>query len=213
MGFRLIVLRHGETEWNRQGRYQGCIDTRLSQEGRAQARAASQALASRKLAAVYSSQLTRAKETAEMIAAHHRVAVSEDSAFAEICHGLWEGLTVEEARAEFPDLYAAWRERPGTVTMPGGENLAQVRDRVLDRLERLRTDHDGGTVCLVTHGSPLRLVLLDALGCSLDRFWMFHCGSTGVSEIEYEDGRPILHRVNSAGHLDREAASPDHRAH
>lgn len=213
MGVRLIVLRHGETEWNREGRYQGCIDTRLSGEGLAQAGAVSRALASGRLGAVYSSPLARARETAEAIAKPHGLAVSEDSAFAEICHGLWEGLTVEQVKAEFPDLYATWLARPQTVTMPNGESLAQVRERVLGRLEGLKADHPGETVCLVTHGSPLRLVLLDALGCSLDRFWMFHCGSTGMSEIEYENGRTVLRRMNNVGHLDRPVVAPSHAAH
>jgi broad specificity phosphatase PhoE len=213
MGLRLIVLRHGETDWNREGRYQGCIDTRLSREGHVQSAAAAWALAQRRLAAVYSSPLARARETADLIAAPHGLTVSEDPAFAEICHGLWEGLTVEQVRSEFPDLYAAWQERPHTVTMPEGESLAGVSERVFNRLNRLRADHDTETVCLVTHGSPLRLLLLDVLGCSLDRFWMFHCASTGISEIEYGEGRTILRLMNSVGHLDRGVALPEHTAH
>jgi broad specificity phosphatase PhoE len=213
MGLRLIVLRHGETDWNREGRYQGCIDTRLSQEGRRQAETASRALARRRLAAVYSSPLSRAGETAEVIASPHGLQVRRDPAFAEICHGLWEGLTVEEVGSEFPDLYATWRESPQTVTMPNGESLAQVSERVLGRLERFKADHAGETVCLVTHGSPFRLLLLDALGCSLDRFWVFHCASTGMSEIEYEDGRAVLRLMNSVAHLDDGAAAPEHAAH
>jgi broad specificity phosphatase PhoE len=213
MGLRLIVLRHGETDWNREGRYQGCIDTRLSQGGRWQAEAASRALARRSLAAVYSSPLSRAGETAEAIASPHGLQVRRDPAFAEICHGLWEGLTVEEVRSEFPDLYSAWRESPQTVTMPNGENLAQVSERVLGRVEQLRSDHAGETVCLVTHGSPLRILLLDALGGSLDRFWIFHCASTGMSEFEYEDGRAVLRLMNSVAHLDSGAAAREHAAH
>jgi broad specificity phosphatase PhoE len=212
MGLRLIVLRHGETDWNLAGRYQGCIDTGLSSEGRAQAAAVAGALSGRRLAAVYSSPLTRARETAEAIARPHGLAVHTEEAFNEICHGVWEGLMVEEVQARFPDLYAEWRATTH-VTMPGGENLAQVSDRVLGQLRRLQTLHDGETVCLVSHDVPVRLLILEALGLPLDRFWSIYLSATGLSEIEYSRDWTTIHRMNSVSHLGEIVSSRVHPAH
>lgn len=213
MGLRLIVLRHGETDWNQESRYQGCIDTRLSSEGRTQAAAAAQALSPCALTAVYSSPLARARETAEAIARPHSLAVQTEEAFNEICHGAWEGLTVEEVQAAFPDLYLRWRETPEAVTMPNGESLAQVSDRVLGGLLRLQSHHAGETVCLVTHDVPVRLLILGALGLPPERLWFIGLSATGLSEIEYGREWTTLHRMNSVSHLEEIVAPVAHRAH
>ncbi|MFQ5896915.1 MAG: histidine phosphatase family protein [Candidatus Methylomirabilia bacterium] len=202
MGFRLIALRHGLTEWNRELRYQGCLDIPLSAEGRAQAEAACCALADFPLKAIYASPLSRAQETAAAIARPHALPVIVDPAFREICHGLWEGLTAAEVQAQFPDLYAAWEERPQVVTMPDGESLAQVRGRVLEGLMRLRAAHAGETVCLVTHGVAIRLLVLEALGLPPAELWSIHAASTGISELEYRRGGVTVHRINTLAHLD-----------
>ena len=200
MSLRLFLLRHGETQWNREHRYQGCVDVRLSPEGVAQAEAVSLALAERPLTAIYSSPLRRSLETAEAIAAPHGLAVRIDPAFREICHGLWEGLTAGEVRARFPELYAQWRATPETVTMPAGESVKEVRARVLDGLERLRATHEGETVCLVAHGTPVRLLILEALGMTPERFWMLHCPPAGLSELEFNSGSAALRRLNVVNH-------------
>jgi probable phosphoglycerate mutase len=213
MGFRLIVLRHGETDWNLEGRYQGCIDTRLSSQGRREAAAVAQALSGRSLTAVYSSPLARARETAAAIAQSHDLPVRTEAAFNEICHGAWEGLTVEEVQTRFPDLYAQWRETPHAVTMPNGESLAQVQDRVFGLLGRLRSLHDGEAVCLVSHDVPVRLLILGALGLPPERLWFIGLSATGLSEIEYGREWTTLHRMNSVSHLEEIVAPVAHRAH
>lgn len=208
MRFHLIALRHGVTQWNRERRYQGCVDTALSTQGRAQAVAAARALASLPLTAVYASSLQRAQETAAAIAGPRALPVIPDPAFREICHGLWEGLTVREVRARFPDLYAAWRNQPHTVTMPSGESLAQVRERVRQGLNSLAAAHHAETVCLVTHGVTMRLLILEALDLPLERFWSIHASSSGISEIEFNCGRITVHRINTVAHLARSAKVP-----
>ncbi|MFQ5520888.1 MAG: histidine phosphatase family protein [Candidatus Methylomirabilia bacterium] len=199
--FRLIALRHGLTESNRERRYQGCLDIPLSIEGWAQAEAAASALAALPLRAVYASPLRRTQETAAAIARPHALPVMVESAFREMCHGLWEGLTVAEVQARFPDQYAAWQERPETVTMPDGESLAQVRERVLEGLARLRAAHPGEAVCLVTHGVSIRLLILEALGLPPAEFWSVHAASTGISELEYRASGVTAHRINTLAHL------------
>lgn len=196
MSLRLFLLRHGETRWNRESRYQGCRDIPLSPTGRAQAAAAARLLADHPLAAVYSSPLRRARETAEAIAASRGLEVRIDAAFREICHGLWEGLTAAEVRTRFPALYAQWRATPAAVTMPEGEGVRDVRKRVLDGLARLRASHDGEAVCLVAHGTPVRLLILEALGLGPERLWAFVCPPAALSELEFNAAGAMLRRLN-----------------
>ena len=202
MSLRLIVLRHGSTRWNRERRYQGCVDTPLSEEGRAQVDAVARLLAGRELAAVYASPLGRARETAAAIADHHRLPVLMAPAFREICLGLWEGLTIAEVQARFPELFASWRDRPHTVAIPDGERLAHVRERVLEGLDQLLTAHPGKTVCLVSHGVAIRLLILDALGLTPERLWSISVRPAALSELEYSDGWATVHRLNVVSHLD-----------
>ena len=202
MSLRLLLLRHGETAWNRERRYQGWTDTPLSAEGLVQAEAAARELKEHVFAAVYASPLRRARDTAVAIAAPHGLAVETDSAFMELGFGQWEGLTLDEARAGFPALYDGWAKTPHLVSPPGGESLVQARERVLAGLERLRAGHPNAVVCLVAHGIPVRILILEVLGLGLERIWSLHSAPTGISELEFRDDWTALHRMNTLVHLD-----------
>jgi broad specificity phosphatase PhoE len=202
MSLRLVLVRHAETDWNRERRYQGHRDTSLSDTGRAQAEAAGRLLAGERIEAVWSSPLRRARETAAAIAAPQGLAVHVEDAFGEMRFGEWEGLTVEEVRARFPTLYQAWLETPHLVALPGAETLDEVRARALRGLEGLRAAHDGRTVCLVTHGVTSRILILEALGLGLDRIWSLQVSSTGISELEFRDDWAVVHRMNTLVHLE-----------
>jgi broad specificity phosphatase PhoE len=202
MSLRLLLLRHGETAWNRERRYQGWTDTPLSAEGFLQAEAAARELKEHAFAAVYASPLQRARDTAAAIAAPHGLDVETDPAFKELGFGEWEGLTLDEARARDSSLYEGWAKTPHLVSPPGAETLAQVRERVLAGLERLRAGHKEEVVCLVAHGIPVRILILEALGLGLDRIWSLHSAPTGISELEFRDDWTALHRMNTLVHLD-----------
>jgi broad specificity phosphatase PhoE len=201
--FRVILVRHGETAWNREPRFQGWRDIPLSPEGRVQAEQTARALAACGAAAVYASPLARARETAEIIAKPHRLTVTVDEAFREMSFGAWEGLTVDEARAAFPEQYRAWREAPATVRFEGGEYLAAVAARALPGLARLREAHAGEPVVLVSHGIIVRLIVLDALGLGVERLRAVHATPAGITEIEYRQGWATVHRMNTLSHLER----------
>ena len=202
MALRLLLLRHGETAWNRERRYQGLTDTPLSPEGLVQAEAAARELKEHAFAAVYASPLRRARDTAAAIAAPHGLEVETDPAFRELAFGEWEGLTLDEARARDTALYEGWATTPHIFSPPEGESLTQVRERVLAGLERLRAGHQDETVCLVAHGIPVRILILEALGLGLDRLWSLHSAPTGISELEFRDDWTALHRMNTLVHLD-----------
>jgi broad specificity phosphatase PhoE len=203
MALRLVLIRHGETDWNRERRYQGHRDTPLSETGRAQADAAARTLAGERLHAVWSSPLRRARETAAVIAAPQGLEVQVNDAFGEMRFGEWEGLTVDEVGARFPALHRAWLLTPHLVALPGGETLEEVRGRALKGLEGLRAAHDGGTVCLVSHGVTSRILILEALGLGLERIWSLQVSFTGISELEFRDDWAVVHRMNTLVHLDQ----------
>src|SRR5262245_19890061 len=123
MALKLTLLRHAETDWNRERRYQGWTDTGLSAVGRAQAEAAARRLAGQPFAAVWSSPLRRARDTAAAIATAQGLAVKEHAAFMEMGFGEWEGLTVAEVEARFPEEHRAWLETPHLVARAEGETV------------------------------------------------------------------------------------------
>jgi broad specificity phosphatase PhoE len=198
---RVLLVRHAETEWNRERRFQGWRDVPLSATGREQAESAARLLAATRIDAVWSSPLARARDTAAIIAAPHRLAVQESEAFREMGFGDWEGLTRDEVRERFAEAHRAWAETPHEAVWPGAETLAAVRARALAGLEALRAAHTGQTICLVSHGITGRLLILEALGLGPDRLWSFQLSSTGISELEFRDDWTTLHRMNSLIHL------------
>ena len=199
---RLFVLRHGETEWSRTRRFTGARDIELTVRGQQQAEAASAALASLTIHAVYASPLERARTSAEVVAKPHRRTVQPDARFAEMRFGDWEGLTRDEAAAATPGLYDDWRRAPGTVMPPGGEPLSAVVTRVAEGIADLRARHSDETVVLVTHAIVVRLIVLAALGLPVDRLWSIDASPGGLTEIEYRQGWVTVHRMNTLSHLD-----------
>jgi broad specificity phosphatase PhoE len=158
---RILLVRHGATEWNHTKRAQGHADIALDDEGRQQARHVANELAGENIAAVYSSDLKRALDTAALIAAAHHVGVGVDPAFREIDQGEWEGLRVDEIKRRWPDLWGPARHY---CARPGGESPQQVRARALAGLARVVAKHPGETVAVVTHGGTIRWLSAEALG-------------------------------------------------
>jgi broad specificity phosphatase PhoE len=203
MSLRLVLVRHAETDWNRERRYQGWQDTPLSDAGRLQAEAAGRLLAVEELGAVWSSPLRRSRDTAAAIATPRGLTVRVEEAFREMRFGQWEGLTADDVSARFPALYRRWLESPHLVELPGAETLAQVKARALKGLEDLRQAYEGQAVCLVTHGITSRILILEALGLGLDRIWSLQVSFTGISELEFRDDWAAVHYMNTLVHLER----------
>lgn len=192
MTTKLLLVRHGESEWNRLGRYAGQRDVPLSDRGKLQAQRLAERLEGEALAAIYTSPLRRARDTARAIAEHQRVPVTAERRLAEIHHGLWEGLTAEQVGARFPTAYAQWRAEPHRVVMPQGESLTDLSRRAEQVLTEVLARHSTGKILLCSHDAVLRVLVLTSLGLSLEHFWEWHFSNASLTVLETRDGDHCL---------------------
>lgn len=161
---RFCLIRHGQTDWNLEGRYQGQSDVGLNEAGRAQARSLARQLQGQSFAAIYSSDLKRAKETAEIIAALHHLPVTVEPRLREINQGEWEGQLVDAIKARYAEL---WRQRnvdPASVRPPGGETVGEVAKRMYAALDHIARLHPNAAVLIASHGLALATVLCKTRG-------------------------------------------------
>jgi len=199
---RLILVRHGQTEWNRVERFRGRADVPLNDIGLRQAEATGRRVAAEwTLVAVYASPLSRAVRTADAIARHTGLTVQIHPGLADIDYGQWQGLTPDEAGERWPEIRRAWQDAPHTAHIPGGETLQEVRERGLAAVNELAARHTGETIALVGHTVINRLILLGVLGLSNDRFWRIRQDTCAINVFELENGEFTLVSLNDTCHL------------
>jgi probable phosphoglycerate mutase len=195
----VCVARHGETDWNRAGRYQGQRESDLTERGRRQARALASALSGGRVEAVYSSPLRRCRQSSTDLAAAYSLPVRVDDRLIEIGHGVWEGRLRETIERDDADRFALWRSRPDEVVFPGGESLLQVRDRWRSFADELEGYHE---VVVVTHDVLVRLAILDATGRGAEQLWEPRVLNGGYARFDVQDGRWTLLDECEDAHLD-----------
>ncbi|MBN3962808.1 histidine phosphatase family protein [Nostoc sp. NMS8] len=207
-GVRLLLVRHGETDWNRQTRFQGQIDVPLNDNGRQQSQKAGEFLQEVAIDFAVSSTMLRPKETAEIILKQHpNVKLELQDGLREISHGLWEGKLETEIEQEFPGELQRWRLVPAEVQMPEGENLQQVWERSVvawQSIVQAALNNEFKTVLVVAHDATNKTLLCHILGLSLENFWNFRQGNGAVSVIDYPSGiadLPVLQAMNITTHL------------
>jgi len=196
-------VRHGETDFNRQGLALGRADVSLNETGRKQAERLAVALSAEPLVAVYSSPLSRTVDTARPIASAHGLMVEIDSRLIEMNIGELDGLTFAEVRDRYPGLLEAWvaDEGPGQA-MPGGERLVDVQERTVDAVRSLAERHPDEAICVVTHNFVILSLLADILAVDLSGFRRLRHAVAGVTTLEINGGRRRLLRFNDACHLE-----------
>ncbi|MBI2359037.1 MAG: histidine phosphatase family protein [Deltaproteobacteria bacterium] len=183
---RLLLLRHGATDWNLAGRCQGATDLELNETGFRQAQQAAASLSGEPIDAVYSSDLKRAVQTARFISQPHGLTVTIDASLRELDHGMLEGLTFEEIRASFPEFMRVWRSEPAEAPVPGGERLADVERRAWEGLSRIVERHGSEqTVVIVSHNFPILAVLCRITGTPLNRYRSFQIDPCGICQVLY----------------------------
>lgn len=183
--FNLILIRHGETLWNIERRFQGQKDSPLSGQGIVQADLVAQALSKRKINAIYSSDLSRAWLTAERIGKPHNLEPHSDQRLREIHFGIWEGLTRQEVLTRYGDLYEARFKDYLNVRVPEGELPQELLARFHGFLDEKISQHQNQTIIIVSHGAALRLIIASLLHIPLERSYCLKQSNTGISELKF----------------------------
>jgi len=194
-------VRHGQTSWNQEGKYQGHSDISLNERGIKQGNLVAKRLANEKISAIYSSDLLRAQQTAEAIAEYHGLSVITKPEFREINFGIWEGLTYQEIMEDWSEILTAMYSKPGEIGPPQGESFQVVKQRVTRSLQECIAEHQEQTIVLVSHGGTMRVLLCAALGIGLDKMWSMRQDSSAINIIEYIDNRPVVALVNDTWHV------------
>jgi broad specificity phosphatase PhoE len=208
-GTRILLIRHGETDWNRIRRFQGRSDLPLNQKGKDQAHALASALKDESLTAIYSSPLIRTLETARLIKVFHpSIPLFEEEGLVEMNLGEFEGMEAQRWAAEYPDFLRTWQETPASVTMPGGESLQEVQTRAIGTLERITKLYPTeSTLLLCSHNFVNLTMLCYALRVPLDRFREVR-QETGALNVLYMQGQRLWAKVvNERSYLKRSNGS------
>jgi len=212
----ILLIRHGETAWNREAIFRGRADIPLSARGREQARLLGEALSSQPvralslhpLRAVYASPLSRARETAAPLAEGLGLEVVAEPRLIDMSFGEWEGKPLDEVRGTWPSLYRAWLAEPQTFRAPGGESLEEVLGRALPAMTEIAARHEGAAA-LVSHRVVCKALLCAALGAGAAGFWRVQVDTASVSLLKHtRDGWVVL-RTNDTHHLEALAGSPE----
>ena len=203
LGIRIFLVRHGETDWNKLHRFQGRVNIPLNQEGKDHARALGLALKDESLTAIYSSPLVRAIETARLIKEFHpSTPFFEEEGLVEMNLGEFDGMEVGDWVAQYQDFFNTWRSTPGSLRMPGGENLQEVQRRAVDALERITEFYPfGSTLLLCSHNFVNRTLLCYASGMPLDRFRDFQQDPAALNVLYKRRGQLWAEVVNDVSHL------------
>lgn len=203
---RFCLVRHGETDWNAQRRIQGNLDLPLNANGIAQASAAARGLAAAGIDAIYSSDLARARQTAEAAARHTGLRSTFCEQLRERRYGIFEGLTYDEAKQQHPEVYARFESRDTAYAVPGGESLNELAARVETALKRIAQDHPAQTVLVVTHGGVLDIAYRLSTGRSLAAPRDFVIPNAAYNWIDWQadgaQGRFVLRAWGESVHLD-----------
>jgi alpha-ribazole phosphatase len=208
----LYLIRHGETEGDGIRRYKGTLDVPLSEKGIKQVERVSKHIlklistiqkegdtmpvTGPKLAAVYSSDLSRALKSAEIIARPHSLRPIAVSSLSERNFGVWEGMSFEEIKEKYPEEFKAWGENPLEFSPVKGESTLEVRDRVMDAFERIVQAHPGERVAIVAHGGVNRIILCHILGIPLENIFRVEQDFAALNIIEFWDGYPVVKLMN-----------------
>jgi len=201
MSTKVILIRHGETEWSYQKRYCGFTDIELNEKGRQQARRLLKRLSKEKIHKVYSSDMKRTVQFAKIV--FKDLPVEELLDLREMNFGIFEGLTYQDIMEKYPRVYGEWLRSPLDIIITQGEGLKILARRVRKALRRILSQNSNKTVAVFTHGGPIRVILCDILRLDLKEIWQIELGLASISIIEFVKGRGRVHLLNDIPYLNR----------
>jgi broad specificity phosphatase PhoE len=195
---QILLVRHGATDWNLQGRCQGSSDRGLSEVGIRQAEGIASLLSDEEIHAIYSSQLRRARQTAEYISQPHNLPVLIAEDVRELDHGHLEGLTFSQIKENYAEFLVRWRSEPAELRVPGGERLADVAERAWNGLNQIVQRHrEAERILVVSHNFPILGIVCRVTATDLNQYRNFHIDPCGVTRLVYKGGQWDLTEVNS----------------
>lgn len=197
----IVLVRHGQTAWNRERRFRGRKDLPLSDLGLDQARALADALGGENIAALYRSPLLRCEQTLAPLAGRLGIGSAAAEDLIDMDFGAIEGMEVEAAKREYPELMKKWVEAPEEVVFPGGEGLAGVSSRAVRAIGDIASRHKGETVAVCAHRVINKLALLNLAGAGPEGFWVFFQAAACVNRFSIDPPRAVIFSVNDVSHL------------
>ena len=213
----LLLVRHGETAWNRERRMQGHIDIPLSEAGVRQAQALGRALAAERPLAIYASDLSRARATAQPAADALNLPVSLRASLRERCYGAFEGLLYDEIRQRYPDAFAAWRARELHARFPAGEREAETQqefhDRAVQAVTEIVSAYPAGKLVVVTHGGVLDCLYREATDMSIEAERNFGIVNAAINRLQWDGQRFRIVQWSDASHLEAAGLDEIDRSH
>jgi len=201
MSTKILIIRHGETAWNRNNVFRGTYDIPLNENGKKQARLLAQSLEAVRIDAAYTSPLSRAKETADIVSRSHGISPVVHDGFIDMDYGEWTGKENSKVARLWPDDHAAWTAMPHTAKPPGGTTLKAVFNNAFTAMEKLAVKHDGQTIAIVTHRVVNKVLVIGALSLGLERFSFILQENCCINEIERIQSGYIIHAINDVSHI------------
>jgi broad specificity phosphatase PhoE len=196
----VYLVRHGQTAWNREEVFRGRADIALNETGREEALLAGQYLKRVAVNAIYSSPLSRAVETAEVIARYQDKKVLISDGLIDIDFGQWQGVSHEVVMERYGELYRQWKDNPHMVRFPGGETLEEVRERALRAVDEILLEHSDETLVMVSHRVVNKTLVCGLLGLDNSHFWKIGQDTACINVLEFGEGF-TLRCLNDTSHL------------
>lgn len=201
MANTFYIVRHGQTNWNILGKTQGHGNSDLTAKGIEQATELAESIVNYPIDYIYSSDLGRAVQTAQILGDKLNIKVEETEALREMGFGEWEGLLIDEIKTNYANVYTTWRNEPHLAQIPGGETLHLIKDRVDSFIQSLNEKYDNKHILLVTHSVTVRVMLLAFLNSGMENIYRIKQDNTALNIVEYRDYGPVVIKMNDTSHI------------
>lgn len=201
MANTFYIVRHGQTNWNILGKTQGHGNSDLTAKGIEQATELAESIVNYPIDYIYSSDLGRAVQTAQILGDKLNIEVEETEALREMGFGEWEGLLIDEIKTNYANVYTTWRNEPHLAQIPGGETLHLIKDRVDSFIQSLNEKYDNKHILLVTHSVTVRVMLLAFLNSGMENIYRIKQDNTALNIVEYRDYGPVVIKMNDTSHI------------
>ncbi len=198
---RIILVRHGQTPWNKDKIFRGSRDIPLNDQGREEARLAGEWLKNEAIHAAYCSPLSRARDTGEALARHHGLKVEDLPGLTDLCYGDWEGLPLTEVKVKYADLYRQLETSPQAVRFPKGETLDEVKARAMAGVIEVVRRHPEQTVLLAAHRAVNKVLIAALIGLDNSHFWRLGQDTTAINRFEWNGDTWQIMGLNDTCHL------------